>query len=81
MMRGSFVNDQFHTGELQDEQGNSFTSERQPDGDGSGYFQNDRLCGFGRCQYSGGDRYQGFFQGGKRSGRGTMIFAQFDQLL
>ena len=79
-MRGTFVNDQFHFGELHDPTGNVFTSQKQ-DEEHSGYFRKDRLCGYGLCLYSGGDRYQGFFQGGKRSGQGTMVFSQFNELI
>lgn len=81
MMKGTFVNDQFQSGELHDAAGNVFTSQSAPDGQLGGHFRNDRLCGLGHCVYSGGDRYQGRFQGGKRSGHGIMVFSQFNELL
>lgn len=81
IMRGLFENDSFIQGELHDQVGNVFSSVNDKNSPHQGFFQNDRLCGFGRCIYSGGDKYQGFFQGGKRSGQGTMIFSQFTDLL
>ena len=80
-MLGTFANDEFEHGELHDAVGNVFISIQDEEKQQHGYFQKDRLCGFGRCIYSGGDRYQGYFSGGKRSGVGTMIFSQFASLL
>ena len=47
LMRGIFRNDEFKSGELHDAVGNIFTSIQDEDESKSGYFQKDRLCGYG----------------------------------
>jgi len=46
-----------------------------------GRFLKGRLTGYGQCCYAGGDVYKGLFQGGKRSGKGTMVFSQYNDLI
>ena len=88
---GRFAEDQIVTGEYVDALGNSFKSKKHPDegktlGDEkphelSGRFEKGRLSGYGQADYTGGDQYIGVFKDGKRSGQGSMIFNQYNDVI
>jgi len=90
---GRFEEDQIVTGEYIDALGNSFKSRKHPD-EGknltlaeekshslSGRFEKGRLSGYGQADYAGGDQYIGMFKDGKRSGEGSMIFNQYNDVI
>ena len=47
----------------------------------NGTFVRGRLNGYGEVMYVGGDRYIGMFKDGKRSGKGRMIFNQYNEYI
>ena len=45
-----------------------------------GHFSKGRLEGMGYASYNNGERYEGTFKDGKRSGNGIMTFIEFSKI-
>ena len=77
VFKGKFLEGEIVTGHYIDSEGSVFETLEQ--GSDSGHYVKSRLQGYGKAVYKGGDTYTGMFRDGKRSGKGTMLFNQFNE--